>query len=421
MGDGERLHDPDSVHGHIGRICFKTGPPTSVGAEVEWLLANLSDPTRPVPLQQLRTTFEAAGPLPGGSKITYEPGGQLELSSRPASGLLECISALKADVLTVTSTLERLGLSTLPTAIDPYRKPFRQLRHPRYDAMEAFYDNRGVDGRVMMCSTAAIQVNLDAGADRDDITRRWHLLNALGPVFVAAFANSPTHAGAPTGWKSGRQAVWQRIQPALGTDQLNGHHPATVWTDHVLDAPVMLIRRDGNGDGREVWLTDPGCTFREWMDGALGERDRPTLDDLAYHLTTLFPPVRPRGFFEVRYIDMQAPRWWPVPIAVLTALTEDARASELALAAATPVAGEWLTASRCALADPALQQAAATCFDAALDALPSLCPGPAGAELADLVSAYYETYVRRGRCPADDVLEKQASMETPHEPVAQPR
>jgi glutamate--cysteine ligase len=415
MRDGERLQDPDSVHGHIGRICFKTGPPTTVGAEVEWLLADPSDPTKPVPLDQLRTTLDKVGALPGGSKITYEPGGQLELSSRPANGLLECLSALQADVLTTTSTLGRLGLSTLPTAIDPYRKPLRQLKHPRYDAMEAFYDHRGVDGRVMMCSTAAIQVNLDAGTDPDDITRRWNLLNALGPVFVAAFANSPTHAGAPTGWKSGRQAVWQRIQPALGLEQFNDEYPAKRWTEYVLDAPVMLIRRDGD------WLTDPGLTFREWLDGAMGERDGPTLDDLEYHLTTLFPPVRPRGFFEVRYVDMQAPDWWPVPVAVLTALTANARASELALAAAAPVAGEWLTATRCALADPALQQAAARCFDIALDVLPSLCQGPGGTELVDLVSAYYETYVRRGRCPADDVLEKQATMETPHESVAQPR
>lgn len=412
MHDGERrLHDPDSVHGHIGRICFKTGPPTTVGAELEWLLANPANPTAHVPLDHLRTGLQTIGALPGRSTISYEPGGQLELSSRPADGLIDCLTALQADVIQITTALERLGLSPLPTAIDPYRKPRRQLKHPRYDAMEAFYDNRGTDGRVMMCSTAAIQVNLDAGEDPDDITRRWHLLNALGPVFVAAFANSPTHAGAPTGWKSARQAVWQRIQPALGAEQFNGEHPAKNWTAYVLDAPVMVIRRDG-----QDWLTDPGITFREWLDGASGVRDGPTLDDLAYHLTTLFPPVRPRGFFEVRYIDMQAPRWWPVPIAVLTALTQDARAGDLALAAAQPVAGEWLTASRCALADPQLAQAATRCFDAALNALPAI---GSGKELVDLVSAYHETYVKRGRCPADDVLETKNNTETPHEPVSQ--
>lgn len=35
----------------------------------------------------------------------------------------------------------------------------------------------------------------------------------------------------------------------------------------------------------------------------------PTLDDLAYHVTTLFPPVRPRGFLEVSYLDAQPQRW----------------------------------------------------------------------------------------------------------------
>ena len=50
----------------------------------------------------------------------------------------------------------------------------------------------------------------------------------------------------------------------------------------------------------------------------------PTEDDLAYHLTTLFPPVRPRGWFEVRYLDAQHPRWWPVPVVLLATAVDAA-------------------------------------------------------------------------------------------------
>ena len=44
--------------------------------------------------------------------------------------------------------------------------------------------------------------------------------------------------------------------------------------------------------------------FADWADGRvlLGGR-RPTDADLEYHLTTLFPPVRPRGWLEIRYLD----------------------------------------------------------------------------------------------------------------------
>jgi hypothetical protein len=42
---GERfLGDAEAVHGHLRRICFKTGPPGRVGAELEWLVARREDP-----------------------------------------------------------------------------------------------------------------------------------------------------------------------------------------------------------------------------------------------------------------------------------------------------------------------------------------------------------------------------------------
>jgi gamma-glutamylcysteine synthetase len=39
-------------------------------------------------------------------------------------------------------------------------------------------------------------------------------------------------------------------------------------------------------------------TFRAWLPGVPGLRP-PTLADLDYHLSTLFPPVRPRGWLEL--------------------------------------------------------------------------------------------------------------------------
>ncbi len=45
--------------------------------------------------------------------------------------------------------------------------------------------------------------------------------------------------------------------------------------------------------------------FEQWASGAvrLGGRT-PTTADLDTHLTTLFPPVRLRGYLELRYLDM---------------------------------------------------------------------------------------------------------------------
>lgn len=408
------LRDSLAVHRYVKRICFKKGPPHHVGAELEWLVARHGDPAAPVSLSRLQTLL-GVGTGPGGSSITWEPGGQLELSSPVAPDLTSCWEALRRDTSHVQGLLAQDNLELLGSGLDPQRPPARQVRSPRYDAMEAYFDQadaapgplRGRAGRLMMASTAALQVNLDAGADGADVTARWTLLHALGPVLVAAFANSPVHGGRLTGWKSTRQLVWQRLDPARTAPVPSGlGDPVTAWADYALDAPVMAVRRPGR------WVPAPGCTFREWVSGAAGSAGTPppTEDDLAYHLTTLFPPVRPRGWLEVRYLDAQAPGLWPVPLAVLTALVNDAAAAAVAREAVAPAEGRWEQAARSGLEDPVLASAATACFDAALAALPRM---GAAEELVSLVARFARCYAARGRCPADDAAAAVAPVGSP--------
>jgi glutamate--cysteine ligase len=388
----ERLRDCAAVQGFVEKVCFKTGPPGLVGTELEWLVAFRDSPAETVPIPLLRSLLDAAGPPPGGSSLTYEPGGQLELSSLAFRGPTACWQALAQDAAHVRRALGAAGIALLPTAIDPYRPPHRQLVHPRYDAMEAYF--RAVEddmGPVMMTSTASIQVNLDIGTDLDDADRRWQLLHTVGPTMVAAFANSPVHAGADTGWKSARQQVWQRLDRAR-TSMPAGPDPATAWAEYALDARVMLRRRDGLD-----WTVQPGPTFRDW----LASDDGPSAEDLAVHLTTLFPPVRPRGWFEVRYLDAQPEEWWPVPMAVLSALLDDPVAAATA-AEACAGCDDWPAAARDGLASSGLQAAALACFDAAVPALVRSGEHP---DLVARVAAFRDRYVLLGRSPADDPLE----------------
>ena len=390
-----RLHDDHSVHGYVGRVCFKKGPPQHVGLELEWLVASTSDPSRPVPLDTLTGLLGDAAAMPAGSRATLEPGGQVELSSPVANDLSSCWRNLVRDTARLDTLLSRRDLAVLTVAFEPERPPRRLVRSPRYDAMQAYFDGRGDPGLAMMASTAAAQVNLDAGADDSEIARRWALLNALGPTLVAAFANSPVHRGRPTGWQSTRQRVWLQLDPSRTTVPV-GPDPTAAWADYALNAPVMLCRRP---DG---WLTSPGFTFREWLRGVAG-LPPPTEDDLTYHLSTLFPPVRPRGWLEVRYVDAQPPGLWPVPLAVLTALLNNEVAAERAAEATQPVRHRWQDAARLGLADPGLARSALSCFEAALDALPLLGADPA---LLALVGRFTERYVARGRSPADDALDE---------------
>ncbi|WP_181808716.1 ergothioneine biosynthesis glutamate--cysteine ligase EgtA [Streptomyces shenzhenensis] len=397
------------VEALVKGICFKTGPPRTLGVEVEWLVQELRGPQLPVTSERLEAAYAALRTVPLGSTLTVEPGGQLELSSPPAASLTECAGTVSADLDAVRKVLADQDLQLVGVGHDPWHAPRRFLREPRYDAMETCLDRTGTAGRHMMCASASVQVCLDAGHEEPGplgYTRRWWLAHQLGPVLVAAFANSPLAGHRPTGWVSTRQLVWMEIGAGrAGAPPLDGD-PRTAWARHVLDAPVMCVRRDGG-----PWEVPEDLTFRAWTRSAAP----PTGADLAYHLTTLFPPVRPRGHLELRMIDAQpGDDGWIVPLAVTAALFDDPEAAETAYRTVKPLAERagprpapnnplWLDAARSGLGDPELHEAAVTCFTAALEALPRLGATP---EVMDAVATYRERYVLRGRCPADDLLDR---------------
>ncbi|MGW3206311.1 ergothioneine biosynthesis glutamate--cysteine ligase EgtA [Streptomyces sp. NPDC001135] len=399
------------VEALVRGICFKTGPPRTLGVELEWLVHELRMPQLPVTPERLKAAYAALRAVPLRSPLTVEPGGQLELSSPPAASLMECVGTVSADLDTVRGVLAEHGLGLVGIGHDPWHTPRRFLHEPRYDAMETCLDRTGPAGRHMMCTSASVQVCLDAGHEEPGPLghqRRWWLAHTLGAVLVAAFANSPLLGREPTGWLSTRQLLWTEIGAGRAGAPPLGGDPRAAWARHVLDAPVMCVRRDSG-----PWEVPEGLTFREWT------RSRsprpPTRADLDYHLTTLFPPVRPRGHLELRMIDAQpGDDGWIVPLAVTAALFDDPEAAETAYRSVKPLAERalnlpaphnplWTDAARRGLGDPELREAADLCFAAALEALPRL---GATAGVTAAVAAYRDRHVARGRCPAHDLLDR---------------
>ncbi len=406
----------DDAAAHIHGICFKIGPPQRVGVELEWLVRDARDPALPVGLARVKAALaglDSPAALSAKGCLTIEPGGQLELSSLPAASVGECVAGAARDMAPVTEAMRAAGMRLSGHGLDPLRPPLRVLDSPRYAAMEEFFDRSGPAGRIMMCSTASVQVCLDAGEDgtgERSYRGRWHLLHMIGPVMVAAFANSPLRQGRPTGWRSTRQAIWASLDPARTRPPQGIRRPGvgadvrSRWADYALDAELMCIRREGAGS----WVAPPGMTFRDWLARRDAER-RPTLGDLDYHLSTLFPPVRPRGYLELRMIDAQPADGWVVPTAVVWAVLSDSLAGEAVLAAAEPLwAGRgdpWLRAARHGPADASMARAIRACFEAAESALRR---SRAPASLLRAVADFAERYVHRARCPADDLLEEPA-------------
>jgi glutamate--cysteine ligase len=396
---------PAAAAAWIPRTCFKHGPPARVGIELELLVHDVRSPARSTSGRGFEELRRRAANLPVQGRVTVEPGGQLEISSAPADTLVDALIATQHDLDRLRSLAAGHGATLIGAGLDHRPAPRRVLDDPRYVAMEGYLDRWGPAGRMMMRSTASVQVNLEAaavGQRSEALLQRWDLLHAVGPALVAAFATSPGRSGRWKGWSSTRQAVWLALDPARTAEPVRGPGEtlSQAWARWCLDAPLMMVRRE-----RGPWTAPPGARFRDWLQAGrdlIPDRPGPTIGDLKYHLTTLFPPVRARGHLEVRYLDAQPGDWWQVPVSVLSALVTDPVAGARASLACQGQRGRWLDAARLGLRDPGLARAAQGVLDVAAAALAA---DPATAAAAAAVEAFLEHWTGRARSPGDDLRE----------------
>lgn len=380
---------------YVSDHCLSSGPLGAVGLEIEAHCYDMADPSRRPAWDELMAVIAEVPELPGGSRITVEPGGAVELSGPPAADAVSAIAAMAADRGVLRAAFARRGFGLVLLGADPLRRPRRVNPGSRYSAMEQFFSasGTGAAGAFMMTSTASIQVNLEAGP-RADWTQRVRLAHALGPTMVAVTANSPMLGGRFSGWCSSRQWIWAELDearcgPILGAD---GDDPATDWARYALRAPVMLV------PGPDAVPVTNWVPFADWADGraVLGGR-RPTRADLDYHLTTLFPPVRPRGFLEIRYLDSVPDALWPAVVFTLATLLDDPAAADVAAEATESVATAWDRAARVGLRDRHLHAAAVACVQAAAERAPAAIEESMGRLLRS---------VEEGRSPADDFADR---------------
>ena len=372
----------------------------SVGLEIETHLVDLDSVADAVAWDRVGAIPGIVRATAGRSAVTLEPGGQLELSGPPVSDILTAVTELQHDGHRARLALAELRLGVAHAGADPLRPPRRVNPRPRYAAMEQHFAATGKAGAgaIMMDSTAAMQVNLQAGPRRG-WPERVARANRLGPTLVAISASSPWLRGRDTGWKSARQRAWGRLDaracgPVPGCIASTGTSdaavdPASAWARYALRAPVVFVRTHGD----DVAAVRTSVPFEQWASGAVRLGGRvPTAADFDTHLTTLFPPVRLRGYLELRYLDMTAPRWWPAIAAVVTTLMDDPVAADLATEATERTALMWTKAAREGLNDAVLADSARRCMRIAAERVPAPLV-PAVADLAELVES--------GRCPGD--------------------
>ncbi len=394
----DELTSANYAHRYVRDTCLNDGPVSQVGLEVEAHCFDLTDPMRRPGWDELTEIIAGVPALPGGSVVTVEPGGAVELSGPPMDGPVAAIAAMQGDRAALRAAFAQAGLGLVLLGADPLRPAKRVNPGARYQAMETFFkaSETGAAGAAMMTSTASIQINLDAGP-REGWADRVRLAHALGPTMIAVAANSPLLGGRFAGWRSARQHVWSQLDsarcgPILGA---SGDDPASDWARYALKAPVMLVNTPSKTQVIPVTTWVP---FADWADGRvmLGDR-RPTHADLDYHLTTLFPPVRPRRWLEIRYLDSVPDAVWPAVVFTLVTLLDDPVAADIAAEATESVATAWDRAAQIGLGDRRLADAALRCVLTAAERAP--------AELEESMQQLVRS-VEQGQCPADDFSDR---------------
>ena len=329
--------------------------------------------------------------LPDGGNVTFEPGGQLEYSSPPCQSASGLLTLLRAVVLPLQAAASNWGITLLTCGIDPLN-PIEQapllIHAKRYERMARYLARRSEAGARMMRQTASFQLSLDFD---EQTWLRWRVLNAAAPYITAIFANSPIYARQHTEFRSARAAVWREVDPLRTGLPYGAEDPIGTYLQFALAAPAILLPViDGEHRPFGEWLVDADPTLDEWHE----------------HLSTLFPEVRPRGHVELRSADALAPEWYAAPLALTAGITYDTgtlqTANELL---GTPDPELLIRGGQHGLRNAAMASVATDLFQLALTGCRRL--GPAYFHPADLdeAVAFFERFTRRGRAPADELVE----------------
>jgi glutamate--cysteine ligase len=267
-------------------------------AQVQGVLAGFAPSSRDL-VYEGGTVIEAAdGNM---SRLTVEPGGQVEFSGAPHRRLSEVERELRRYVSRLREVATANSLAFVAAGFDPLRTIEEQRWFPkmRYEVMRPYLASRGARAWDMMCRTCASQTNLDYGSP-EDLAKKFLVGNRLAPVVTAIFANSPFENGRLSGYKSTRAAAW------LETDSdRTGAAPPSFSDDfapedyvaYALDVPMIFAQRGGSYIGAVA-----GMRFREFLErGHAGVS--PVFGDWADHLTTIFTDARLKQHVELRGAD----------------------------------------------------------------------------------------------------------------------
>lgn len=230
-----------------------------------------------------------------GNTITFEPGGQVEISVKPLEHIKEIqniyIDIIKEieDILLDTQALIALGYHPLTKISE-----LPLLPKERYTYMYNYLHTKGNMARNMMKGTAATQVSIDYTSEEDFI-KKYRVANFLSPFISRIFDCSPIFEGEIYLEKNLRIKIWENTDDSrskMPSGVLDRNFGYADYAKYIMGTSPIIMFND------EKFKFTKEKTLEE-ISEVYGLSD----DDLLHAMTMVFPDVRVKNFIEIRMAD----------------------------------------------------------------------------------------------------------------------
>ena len=230
-----------------------------------------------------------------GSTITFEPGGQMEISLKTFHKIADVEAAYK-DI--IDDIYAELAPNQILASVGYHPKTkigeLPILPKKRYEMMYEYFKTHGGKSHNMMKGTSATQVSIDY-SDEADFIKKYKVAHFLAPVLASLFDATPIFEGEVYDKENARVAVWEETDPPrskLVPGVISSTFDFSSYGEYLLDVAPILINKDG------VDLYTGETTLRELLPNHdFNEKE------LEHIQSMVFPDARLKKFIEIRMAD----------------------------------------------------------------------------------------------------------------------
>lgn len=230
-----------------------------------------------------------------GSTITFEPGGQMEISLKTFERIQDVQAAYQEIIDDIyTQLMPSQMLVTIGYHPKTKIEELPILPKKRYGMMFEYFKTHGAKSHNMMKGTSSTQVSIDY-INEEDFIKKYRVAHFLAPVLADIFDSTPVFEGEIYAKENARVAIWAETDPPrskLVPGTLSTKFDFKSYAVYLLDVAPIFISKDG----KEIFTRE--ATLRELL-----KEYTFTEKELEHIMSMVFPDVRLKKFIEIRMAD----------------------------------------------------------------------------------------------------------------------